>query len=447
MVSGSARRVGPLVLAAALVILVLALVPGGAGAGAGEVAARGAGAGQAAARGAGAGELARPVPEAASTAVAVRTQASPPDHVLVDLAPGAFYVTPARWLHGAGHSNGVQPGWFGPDRGISRAELFTLMWRIEGSPPAPPSSFPDVPRDAYFAAAVDWAVDEGLTTGVGGTGTFQPAGRVDRAQLVTMLWRANGEQAAPPAPLGDVARPSYYAAAVDWAYATGRTTGVGGTGQFRPAEPLTRGQAATFLWRDAGQPPPVEPVLPAYDSAIETVTADDLPHSWRPGCPVGPDDLRRLTVRYIDYDGSPEVGHIVLHAGVVDSANLVFRDLYEKRFPIEEVTVVDVVGGSDDAAMAWNLTTGFNCRAVTGGSGWSEHAYGRAIDLNPLQNPYISRSGQVLPPGGAAHLDRGTFEVGKITGGSPPVGAFEIMGWTWGGRWTSPRDYQHFERP
>jgi hypothetical protein len=317
----------------------------------------------------------------------VRVQVSPPDHVLVDLAPGAFYVTPVRWLHGAGHTSGVQPGWFGPDLTITRAELFTMMWRVAGEPGAPPSSFPDVPRGAYFAPAVDWA------------------------------------------------------------YATGVTTGVGGTGQFRPHDALTRGQAATFLWRDEGEPPPVTPTLPGYTSSVSTVTAADLPHSWRAGCPVHWSDLRRLTLRYIGFDGRSKVGQLVLHHQAVWSANEVFADLYAKRFPIEEVTVVDVVGGSDDAAMAWNLTTAFNCRAVTGGSGWSEHAYGRAIDVNPLQNPYISRSGQVLPPGGAAYLDRSTFRVGMITPSSPPVGAFEIMGWTWGGRWTSPKDYQHFELP
>ncbi|MBK5224737.1 MAG: M15 family metallopeptidase, partial [Acidimicrobiia bacterium] len=69
---------------------------------------------------------------------------------------------------------------------------------------------------------------------------------------------------------------------------------------------------------------------------------------------------------------------------------------------------------------------------------------GRAIDVNPLQNPYISRSGQVLPPGGAAHVDRARFGVGRISAGSAPVNGFEFLGWEWGGRWTSPRDYQHF---
>lgn len=382
-------------------------------------------------------------PGVATTAPA-GAQTSPPDHVLVDLAPGSFYEPAVRWLHGEGLTTGYPPGWYGPDRTITRAELMTLLWRIAGEPPAPPSSFPDVPRSAFYTAAVDWAVHAGITTGVGSTGTFQPNATVDRAQLVTLLWRTGGSDPAAPAPFVDVVRPSYYAAAVDWAHATGRTTGVGGSNRFAPHDPLTRGQAATFLWRDDGQPAPIAPSLPPYASSVQTVDAADLPHSWRAGCPVDPSLLRRLTVRHIGFDGRPTTGDLVVHAWTALAVDEAFRDMYEARFPIQRVALVDVVGGDDDAAMAANLTTAFNCRAVTGGSGWSEHAYGTAIDVNPLQNPYISRSGRVLPPGGAPYVDRSGFRVGMITEGSAPVMAFDAQGWGWGGRWTTPKDYQHF---
>ena len=99
---------------------------------------------------------------------------------------------------------------------------------------------------------------------------------------------------------------------------------------------------------------------------------------------------------------------------------------------------------SDDAAMAANLSTAFNCRAVTGGTGWSEHSYGRALDINPLRNPYISSRGTVLPPGGRAFVERDPSVIGVIVEGGPAVAAFDAVGWQWGGRWRTIKDYQHF---
>ncbi|WP_195210438.1 M15 family metallopeptidase [Actinomarinicola tropica] len=381
---------------------------------------------------------------AATTAAdRAEAQAAAPDHVLVDLVPGAFYERAVRWLHGEGHTTGYQPGWYGPDRSITRAELMTLLWRMDGSPPAPASGFPDVRRDAFYTRAIDWAVHERITTGVGQTGLFMPAATVDRAQLVTMLWRADGSRRHGPAPYPDVVRSAYYAGAVDWAHATDLTTGVGQTGLFQPHALLTRGQAATFLHRLEGEEAPRSPALPAYSSSVATVTAADLPHSWRSGCPVPPSDLRRLTVRHIGFDGRPTTGPLVVHRDAVTAVDNAFRHMYDSRFPVQRVAQVDVVGGDDDAAMAANLTTAFNCRRVTGGTSFSEHAYGRAIDVNPLQNPYISRSGQVLPPGGWPYVNRG-WAPGVILEGSAPVVGFAGQGWAWGGRWTSPKDYQHF---
>ncbi|WP_447924966.1 M15 family metallopeptidase [Georgenia muralis] len=105
---------------------------------------------------------------------------------------------------------------------------------------------------------------------------------------------------------------------------------------------------------------------------------------------------------------------------------------------------VEAYGGDDDASMAANNTSAFNCRAVTDGSAWSEHdAYGRAIDVNPLVNPYVADA-YVAPPGSAANLDRDGPGTGMIRDGDPTVQAFAAHGWTWGGTWASPKDYQHF---
>ena len=121
----------------------------------------------------------------------------------------------------------------------------------------------------------------------------------------------------------------------------------------------------------------------------------------------------------------------------------VFRALFETRFPIERMELVDVYGADDDRSMAANNTSAFNCRTVEGSSSWSEHAFGRAIDINPIQNPAVDGS-EVSPPGGSRFLDRSRRAKGLIWANDQVVRAFAAIGWGWGGYWTSFKDYQHF---
>ncbi len=123
----------------------------------------------------------------------------------------------------------------------------------------------------------------------------------------------------------------------------------------------------------------------------------------------------------------------------------IFAELYRLQFPIASMQTVEAFGADDDASMAADNTSAFNCRSITGGGGWSLHSYGTAIDVNPRENPYVS--GQtVLPPEGRDHLDRDDPAPGMIRAGDPVLGAFTAHGFTWGGSWTDPVDYQHFER-
>lgn len=188
--------------------------------------------------------------------------------------------------------------------------------------------------------------------------------------------------------------------------------------------------------------------LPAFTGSASEIGPDLAERmtgvSWHEGCPVPLSDLRLLQVDHVGFDGHRHRGQLVVHADAAGVVTEAFRHMYDARFPIERVTLVDDAGGSDDAAMAANLTTAFNCRAVTGGSGWSEHSYGRAIDINPLQNPYVTPRGTVLPSGGRAYLDRNSGAIGLIVEGGPAVAAFDAVGWRWGGRWQSIKDYQHF---
>jgi hypothetical protein len=169
----------------------------------------------------------------------------------------------------------------------------------------------------------------------------------------------------------------------------------------------------------------------------------ELGASWRPGCPVAVDDLRAVAVSYWSYDGAVRSGRLVVHADQAQAVVRIFRDLYAARFPIQRMMPIDAYGGDDEASMRANNTSGFNCRYVTGTSKWSEHAYGRAIDVNPLVNPYV-RGSSVDPPEGAAYADRSRTDAGMIHAGDAAVRAFAAQGWGWGGSWSGGKDYQHF---
>ncbi len=182
----------------------------------------------------------------------------------------------------------------------------------------------------------------------------------------------------------------------------------------------------------------------AFAGTVSSVTAADLPSSWRTGCPVAPSDLRTLAMSYWGFDGRAHVGSLVVHASVTGAVLTVFRELYDRRFPIRGMQPVDAYGGSDEASTAADNTSAFNCRnaVVSGAPHWSAHAYGTAIDVNPVENPYLL-DGDVLPPAGDAFADRSVVRPGMAVVGGDLTAAFADAGWLWGGRWASP-DYQHF---
>lgn len=194
-------------------------------------------------------------------------------------------------------------------------------------------------------------------------------------------------------------------------------------------------------------PPRTEPpVAPAFASSVGPITVElserMIPSSWREGCPVPLEDLRYLTVSYVTFEGLVATGELVVHADVADDVVQVFALLYAARYPVRSMRLVDDFGGDDDASMAADNTSAFNCRAATGGTTWSEHAYGRAIDLNPVENPYVLGD-HVAPSAGHAFADRPDAP-GVIRANDAVVRAFAAVGWQWGGIWDRPVDYQHF---
>jgi len=165
--------------------------------------------------------------------------------------------------------------------------------------------------------------------------------------------------------------------------------------------------------------------------------------SWRAGCPVALRDLRLLTMTHVGFDGRTRTGRLIVHEDAARDVLGVFRRLYAARFPIRRMVPVDAYGASDFRSIEADNTSAFNCRYVDGTTRWSEHAYGRAIDVNPIENPYVS-GGRTSHRASKPYVDRSRRRPGMAYEGGVLVRAFDAIDWGWGGRWTSVSDYQHF---
>lgn len=168
-------------------------------------------------------------------------------------------------------------------------------------------------------------------------------------------------------------------------------------------------------------------------------------NSWHRGCPVPVSRLRLLKVRHWDFRREVTSGYLMVNARFARPMYRVMRRLFRVRYPIRRMRLVDAYGSDDHRSMRADNTSAFNCREVSGRPGvWSQHAYGLAIDINTVENPYVSSSGSVSPPNGARFARRRPHRKGMITPGGKVVRAFRSIGWEWGGNWSGTKDYQHF---
>jgi hypothetical protein len=224
---------------------------------------------------------------------------------------------------------------------------------------------------------------------------------------------------------------------------------VTGFGYALASPPTAPAPAPPAAVTPATAPPPTElpaaqTPVPRPGAVVHPVTTAELGETWRPGCPVGAEDLRRVELDYLDPDGQIQRGSLVVHRDYAADVIEIFADLQRLRYPIAKMQTVDhYPGAEDELSMRDNNTSGFNCRTL--GSGWSLHAYGRAIDINPLVNPYIDSAGNLEPKTAGRYLDRALAEPGMLNAGDPAVRVFTDRGWRWGGAWRNPVDYQHFE--
>ena len=192
-------------------------------------------------------------------------------------------------------------------------------------------------------------------------------------------------------------------------------------------------------------------LIPSYNatkSAIPISIAKQMrQYTWRPDCPVALKDLSYLRMSIWGFDHAPHEGELIVHKNVADEVIAIFKQLYEQRFPIERMQLMEVFQGDDEAAMSVNNTSAFNCRMITNKPGqFSLHSYGVAIDINPLLNPYV-KGAQVLPQAGQVYTDRSKVVPGMIVRHGLVYNLFVAQGWQWGGDWQTRQDYQHFEKP
>lgn len=155
--------------------------------------------------------------------------------------------------------------------------------------------------------------------------------------------------------------------------------------------------------------------------------------------------LTYLTVTHINFDGEPTIGHLIVADEIGDEVLDIFQEIFEDGFPIYSIRLIDYFDALDYYSMSANNSHAFNFRTIAGTNTISRHGFGMAIDINPIQNPYI-RGETIWPAAGAEYLDRDNVRPGMIVPGSVVYYAFTRRGWVWGGHWSSPRDYHHFER-
>ncbi|KTC73793.1 hypothetical protein Lbir_1055 [Legionella birminghamensis] len=169
-------------------------------------------------------------------------------------------------------------------------------------------------------------------------------------------------------------------------------------------------------------------------------------YTWHPGCPVPINQLVLVTLPYWGFDQKTHFGQLIVHQEIAAEVLSIFNTLYKEKYPIQQMRLMEDFEGNDELAMQANNTSSFNCREVTNQPGiFSQHSYGRAIDINPLINPYV-KAGIILPQQAAPFADRAQPYPGKITINTPFYQLFKLRDWDWGGSWFDLQDYQHFEK-
>ncbi|MDE7299760.1 MAG: M15 family metallopeptidase [Lachnospiraceae bacterium] len=181
------------------------------------------------------------------------------------------------------------------------------------------------------------------------------------------------------------------------------------------------------------------------DSVFERMKGKSYGHN----CTIPCSELRYVRVLHYGFDGKVHIGELVVNRAIARDITDIFRELFDAQYPVEKMLLIDEYGADDNASMADNNTSSFNFRFVEGTSTVSLHAYGLAVDINPRYNPYLPmRDGlaEVLPENGKEYADRSLDCIYYIRPGDVCYQAFVSRGFSWGGDWSSSKDYQHFSK-
>jgi hypothetical protein len=185
-------------------------------------------------------------------------------------------------------------------------------------------------------------------------------------------------------------------------------------------------------------------VLLAFHGSIQPLRpplrAELAAHRWHQSCPVPLSRLRLLTVSHWGFDGHVHSGRLVVHQEVAAPLLRVFRRLYELHFPIRRMQPLDD-SADNSSAFECRRAASSPCPGASASGHWSMHAYGEAVDLNPIENPYTG-CGRTRQRASVPYLDRSRLRKGMVT--PAVVATFRSIGWGWGGNWTGTKDYMHF---
>ncbi|PTB83505.1 hypothetical protein C9926_02575 [Sulfurovum lithotrophicum] len=174
--------------------------------------------------------------------------------------------------------------------------------------------------------------------------------------------------------------------------------------------------------------------------------------SWKEGCPVPLKDLRYLRLQYLDFDGQTREGEMIVHKDVANEVFNIFNELYAIDYPIHKMKLVSAYKANDWQSIEADNTSAFNCRNATGSKKWSKHSYGKAIDMNPIENPYISRTGYISHKASLTYKKRihqknmHPENRAVLLKHDQATQIFKKYGWKWGGDWSRVKDYQHFSK-
>lgn len=390
-----------------------------------------------------------PLPASAAPTACADVPVSPYLDVAGTHAPSVDCV---RWYDLV---RGVAPDRFAPAEPLRRDQMATVVAaaiEATGAPlPAPQEQrFDDLDGNVH-RDAVERLAEAGIVQGRGER-TYDPRLPVPRGQLMTFLVRAwehvsGGTVEDPPDAYPDD-EGHRHEPSIDRAAALGIASGRQ-DGTFGPDERSRRDEVATFLTRLLDRfvaDGDLTPVAAGYRSSVTPLPGplrDAMTGvSWHEGCPVALDDLRLVELVHVDMSGRDRWGLLVVHRSVAADVAAAFAQVHQQRFPIRRMRLVNRYDGDDDASMAADNTSAFNCRRVSGTTRWSNHAYGEAIDVNPVENPWV-RGDSVEPPAGREYTDRSDVRPGMIVRPGSVLEAFEAIGWGWGGDWTGSKDYQH----